>query len=352
MTSRERMRALLDGRPIDRLLCMPITMMFAADQIGVRFLDYSINHEVMVRGQSKVAADFGLDYVNTMSDPACEAFDCGATVKFYPDQPPAIDETDTLLSRKEVLAGLEMPQATKPGRMYNRINALKGYVERVGGEKWIEGWVEGPCAEGADLRGINALMTDFYDDPDFVNRLFGKIIEMELAFAKIQVDAGADAIGIGDAAASLVGPAIYDEFVWPYEKVLVDGIHDLGVPVRLHICGNTRRILEGMGRLGCDIVDIDFLVPLAEARAAMGPDQILLGNIDPVRVLRDGTPESVTAAIAACHRDAGPRYIVGAGCEVTRDTAPENLRALSNYAQCHAPDDFEDTPGVMPGAVG
>jgi MtaA/CmuA family methyltransferase len=195
-------------------------------------------------------------------------------------------------------------------------------------------------------------MTDFYDDPDFVRALFGKIIEMEIAFAKVQVEAGADAIGIGDAAASLVGPAIYNDFVWPYEKTLVDGIHALGVPVRLHICGNTRRILNGMGRLGCEIVDIDFLVPLSEARAAMGPDQILLGNIDPVRVLRDGTPQSVTAAIAACHKQAGPQYIVGAGCEVTRDTAPENLRALSDYASSHTPTEFEDTPGVMPGADG
>lgn len=344
VTSRERVRAILDGQPVDHLPCMPITMMFAADQIGVRFLDYSINHQHMVDGQAKVATDFGLDYVNTMSDPACEAFDCGATVKFYPDQPPAIDETAALLTRKDVLARLNMRSASAPGRMYNRINALRSFKKRVGTEKWVEGWVEGPCAEGADLRGINALMTDFYDDPEFVNRLFGWIVEMELEFAKIQVEAGADAIGIGDAAASLVGPAIYDEFVWPHEKKLVGGIHELGVPVRLHICGNTRRILGGMGRLGCEIVDIDFLVPLAEARAAMGPDQILLGNIDPVRVLRDGTPESVTAAIAACHRDAGPRYIVGAGCEVTRDTAPENLRALSQYALCHAPDQFEDTP--------
>jgi MtaA/CmuA family methyltransferase len=316
-------------------------MMFAADRIGVRFLDYSINHRHMVDGQVKVAKDFGIDHVNVMSDPAAEAFDCGATVKFYPDQPPAIDETNTLLSHKEALCAFQPPDPTKPGRMWNRVNALRTYKERVGAETWVEGWVEGPCAEAADLRGINTLMTDFYDDPDFVCDLFEVIVDMELRFAKVQVEAGADAIGIGDAAASLVGPAIYDEFVWPYEKKLVDGIHAMGAPVRLHICGNTRRILGGMGRLGCDIVDIDFLVPLSEARAAMEPHQVLLGNIDPVRVLRDGTPESITAAIAECHRHAGPRYIVGAGCEVTRDTAPENLMALSNYARSHRPDELD-----------
>ena len=140
-------------------------------------------------------------------------------------------------------------------------------------------------------------------------------------------------IGVGDAAASLVGPRIYEEFVWPYEKKLVEGIHAMGAKVRLHICGNTRRILDGMGRLGCDIVDLDFMVPISEARAAMGPNQVLLGNIDPVRALRNSTPERVTADIAECHRQAGARYIVGAGCEVPRDTPEANVRALTAYAR-------------------
>ena len=80
-----------------------------------------------------------------------------------------------------------------------------------------------------------------------------------------------DILGVGDAAASLVGPQIYEEFVLPYEKKLVDGLHALGTRVRLHICGNTRRILTGIGRLGCEIVDIDSMVPLDQARREIGP---------------------------------------------------------------------------------
>jgi uroporphyrinogen-III decarboxylase len=64
---------------------------------------------------------------------------------------------------------------------------------------------------------------------------------------------------------------------------------------------------------------------------------VLCGNIDPVRVLRDETPQAITAAIARCHQEAGPRYIVGAGCEVPRDTAEANLRTLGDYARSHQP---------------
>jgi len=336
VTSRDRVLAMMAGRPVDHLPCLPITMMFAAGQIGAKYRDYATDFRVLVEAQIRTAEAFAFDYVSVISDPGCEAADCGAAIKYFDDQPPAIDETQARLADKSAFQTLQVPDPLGGGRMTNRVRGVALFQERVGAEKAIEGWIEGPCAEAADLRGINALMTDFYDDPAFVRDLFEFIVEMELRFARAQVDAGIDLMGVGDAAASLVGPAIYEEFVWPCEKKLVDGLHQMGTRVRLHICGNTRRILEGMGRLGCEIVDLDFMVPLSEARAKMGSSQVLLGNLDPVRAVRGGTPESIAAALAECHRAAGPRYIVGAGCEVPRDTPPENVRAFAAYARAHS----------------
>ena len=337
MTSRERVLAHLAGRPVDRLPLMPITMMFACDQIGARYRDYCTDYRVMVEGQIRTAEAFGFDYVNSMSDPAREAADCGAVVEYFDQQPVALVEDQALLADKTRLASLKIPDPLGGGRMHNSLKGLALYKERVGKEMIVEGWVEGPVAEGADLRGINTLMLDFFDDPVFVRDLFAFVIEIELRFAREQLKVGADLIGVGDAAASLVGPDIYDEFVWPYEKKLVDGIHALGGKVRLHICGNTRRILEGMGKLGCEIVDLDSMAPMSEARQQMGPKTILLGNLNPVAVLRNGDAAGVTAAIAECHRQAGAPFIVGAGCEVPRDTPAENLRALCAYAHTHKP---------------
>jgi MtaA/CmuA family methyltransferase len=156
---------------------------------------------------------------------------------------------------------------------------------------------------------------------------------MEVEFARAQIEAGATLIGVGDAAASLIGPKLYVQFVLPCEQRLVAAIHELGVPVRLHICGNTKRIVESMGQTGADIVDLDFPTPLGHARRAMRPTQVLLGNIDPVRTLRDGTPESVEAALAECFEQAGSAYICGAGCEVPRGTPNENLEAMTRFAR-------------------
>ena len=336
MSGRERILAHLDGRAVDRLPLMPITMQFACDRIGAKYRDYETDYHVLVEGQMRVAEEFGFDYVNTMSDPAREASDCGAVVEFFENSPAALVEEQALLADKTKLTKLTIPDPLAGGRMHNGVKAVALFKEKLRGDKLIEGWIEGPIAEAADLRGINTVMLDFYDDPTFVRDLFEFVVEMELRFAKAQVEAGVDLIGVGAAAASLVGPQIYEEFVWPYEKKLIDGLHALGTPVRLHICGNTRFALEAIGWLGCDIVDLDFLSPIVEARARMGPKQIVLGNVNPVTVVRGGTPDAVFKAVAECHHEAGARYIIGAGCEIPRDTPAENVRALGEYARSAA----------------
>jgi MtaA/CmuA family methyltransferase len=333
MTGRERVFATIEGRQPDSIPLMPITMMFAAQQIGAKYRDYASDYRVLAEAQAATAEKFDFDYISVISDPAREAADLGAAIEWFDDQPPAIDEVNALLAEKSRLAGLRVLDPSQGARMSDRVRGVEALLERAGEDLLVEGWVEGPCAEASDLRGINRLMTDFFDDPGFVHDLFAFVVEQALLFAKAQIAAGAHIIGVGDAAASLVGPSIYEEHVLHYERRLVDGIHEAGGIVRLHICGKTRRLFHGMGSLGCEIVDLDWMAPIAEARAVMGPEQVLLGNLDPVAVLRAGAPDSVTAAARECHAAAGGRWIAGAGCEVARDTPEENLLALCEYAR-------------------
>ncbi len=333
MNGKERIEAFLRGHPTDRHPLMPITMMFAADRIGRSYRDYVCDHRVLVEGQLRVAEEFGFDHVSCISDPARESADLGAHVQWFDDQPPALVEEDSLLADKAVLSRLVIPDPSAGARMTDRVRAADLFHRHLRGEKWIEGWVEGPCALAADLRGLNRLLTDFPDDPLFVSDLLDFCVETALRFARPQIEAGADVIGVGDAAASLIGPRLYEEFIWKREKRLVEGIQGMGARVRLHICGRTRRLLPAMGRLGCDLIDLDYPAPLLAARSAMGPKQVLTGNIDPVSVLRHGTPEEIRNRLEECRRAAAPNWIVNAGCEVVRDTPLVNLEAMISFTR-------------------
>ena len=88
MTGRERVLAMMDHRPVDRIPFMPITMMFAADQIGVKYGEYVRDYRVLVEAQLRTAERFDIDHVSCISDPAREACDLGAHVRFFDDQRP------------------------------------------------------------------------------------------------------------------------------------------------------------------------------------------------------------------------------------------------------------------------
>jgi uroporphyrinogen-III decarboxylase len=53
-------------------------------------------------------------------------------------------------------------------------------------------------------------------------------VGVEIAFARAQVEAGADIIGLGDAVASQISPAMYRRFALPYEQRIFQAVHQMG----------------------------------------------------------------------------------------------------------------------------
>lgn len=331
MTPLERFHALLAGRPTDRLLAMPIFMIYAAQLEGVSYADYVRDYRVLARCQMRLVEEFGIDCVSCCSDPVRETADCGAELVYFDDSPP--HTTGFVLADKGALRGLRQPDPLGGGRMHDRVKACALFREQVGGQIPILGWIEGPMAEAADLRDMSMLMMDFYDDPGFVEDLFDWIVEMEIAFALAQIEAGADFIGLGDAAASLVSPDIYREHILPREQRIIAAIREAGAVTRLHICGRTTHLLPYFAQTGAEIVELDHICDVTHARELIGPSTVLMGNFDPVSELYSTTPETVLRACERSHRTLGAPYILAAGCEVPPGTPRENVEAMFEYAR-------------------
>lgn len=331
MTGLRRTLDFVEGKPVDRKPFHPIIMRWAARYAGVGYRDFCLNPQAKCDAMIRCAEDFDLDWVTVMSDPFCEASAFGLHIE-YP-------ENDLPIDRDGHLPDLAAASRIRPfdplehDRTAGRLREIREFKRRVGDRYFIVGWVEGPVAEYADLRGVSNAATDLLDAPEAVLQAIDVIVESSLAFVTHQVEAGAHAIGMGDAFCSQIGPVSYRKFAWEGERRIVDHIHSLGAKAKLHICGNTVELLPDMIRTGADMVDVDHLVPsMAEFVHLLGPHQVLSGSSDPVSIVRDGTPDDIMEDVRTCQRQASGRCIVSAGCEITPDTSEENLRAFREAA--------------------
>ena len=221
--------------------------------------------------------------------------------------------------------------------MHDRVKSIELMRAAAGPGMSIVGWIEGPLALAAELRGVNAIMLDFIDDPEFARDLLAFAADVAIAYAPVQIEAGADTMGMSDAAASLIGPALYAEFLWPEQMRVLQTLQRQFPDVirRLHMCGRTDPLLTRMRELPVDIYEIDFPADLARARAELGPERVIAGNVSTITDLFEGTPEKVYEACRRCHHTCGRYHIVSAGCEITRDTPVQNVHVLREYAQTH-----------------
>ncbi len=336
MNSYERMSERLQGREVDRPPNFDIMMVFAAHYIGQKLSKYYLDYRILCEANMAVLDAFDLDIVQAISDPYREAADFGVDIEFPDDGMPV--RRAPLLAVPEDLNKLPSAAIGFGRRMNDRLEAIRVFRKQVGGEVPIMGWVEGALAEANVLRGDVTLMLDFYHRPDWVHELLEVCVQTEIVFAKAQVDAGADIVGLGDAIASQISPEMYQQFALPYERRILDAVKEAGGKARLHICGDTTHLLHLMPESGADIIDIDWMVDMQEAAEAFGAIPVC-GNFDPVDVMLNGTPAEVKQATRQCIWDGGSRSISAAGCEIPDNTPEENLlaqaealRSCGNYS--------------------
>jgi uroporphyrinogen decarboxylase len=119
------------------------------------------------------------------------------------------------------------------------------------------------------------------------------------------------------ASCSLISPKIYRNFVFPYQKQVVDHFKEKKVGVGLHICGFITPILEDIVNTGITNLSIDAPTDLVKAVEATRKKAVLIGNVN-TNLFYSGTRQEMEQAIKDClavaPEDSG--FILSSGCEV------------------------------------
>ncbi len=198
----------------------------------------------------------------------------------------------------------------------------------------------GPWQHAAELYGVEPLIMATYDAPAWVHELLASLTQKKLQFIE-QSLAGAEfdlvEMGGGAASSTVISPKIFKEFCLPYDKELHNALHDIGHKLVYHTCGGMMAILDLIIENGCDASETlsppgvgGDAVP-QEIKRRIGDKVCLIGGMDQINLLTNGTPEQIRSETFRLFDALGPGggYILSASDHFFH--APvENLRAFAD----------------------
>ncbi len=333
LSAKERAIRFIQGKDVDRIPFHPLVMQYAATLTGVPFSQYCLDYKMQGKAMMEFGRTYGMGSVHPSGFAYCEAGAYGLEVAYPEDDCP--HHIGNLINDIEKDLHLIRPLDIENNEaMMNRVQGIKNYVECAGDEFFICGHCEGPLAEYTDLRGMTEGFMDLMDYPDEVKGAMSIIVQNAKRWMKMQIEAGAVCMSIGDAASSQIGEDLYIDFIKPFHKELVEYAHSLGAYSKLHICGNISAILPHLIEIGTNIIDVDCLVSdMSPFIDMLGENQVLCGNVDPVAVIERGTAEDIENAVKEVIRQGKNRCIISAGCEIPKITPIENYKAFYEAAK-------------------
>jgi uroporphyrinogen decarboxylase len=337
MNGKERILMTCRMEEPDRIPVMPITHYHSAALAGVTIRDFAQSGANMATAVLKGYERFGWDGFMLGCDVGVEGEALGGTVDFYDDAPPTA-RTFVLADSIDKLQDLKIPNPLKDGRMPVEIRATELCIQEVGDEVFVQPYTACPMTCASQIRGVQTLMLDILDRPDFVEELLDFTTEVVLAYGKALVDAGAHCVLLGAALCSpqFTPPPFYRDVILPRHQRLIAALKAYGAPsVDMHVCGNISSIVYHMVESGADMFDIDWQNDMGQLKQELYDTGITLrGNVNPA-LIQNGTPDEVYAESVKVIQSSGSGggVILGSGCDVAHGASHENLDMMLQASQ-------------------
>lgn len=186
--------------------------------------------------------------------------------------------------------------------------------------------------EGGPSRHHARTKAMMLSDPDAWHALLGKLADLTVAFLRVQLDAGVDAIQVFDSWAGTLSLADYRTYVLPHSARVFGRLASYGVPMT-HFGVGTAELLGAMSAAGATVVGVDWRTALTDAAGRVQPGTALQGNLDPAVLLAGwAVVERAARAVVDDGRravDAGAAgHIFNLGHGVLPETDPDILTEL------------------------
>jgi uroporphyrinogen decarboxylase len=216
---------------------------------------------------------------------------------------------------------------------------LQALRQEVGNEAAVLGFVGAPwtlaayAVEGKGSKTYSVIKGMAFSEPAILHQLLGKLADAIALYVRYQIDSGAQVVQMFDSWAGQLSPQDYETFALPYQERVVRQVKEThpDTPLILLVSGSAG-VLERMPKSGVDIVSVDWTVDMAEARARLGWDVKVQGNMDPGVLF--GSQEFIRDRILDNIRKAGNKgHIFNLGHGVLPGTPEDNVRFFFETAK-------------------
>jgi len=332
--ARDDILTLLAGRPIGRLPVfggLPSLTAAGLQAAGLHLGETHTDASRMARAAASTFELFGYESAVAPFDLCIEAEALGAGVDFLADgegfMAPVVSRPLAVGQLRP--DGPEIAGLSQAGRVPLVADAIRRLKAGVGQHIVIGAWIPGPFTLSWQMFGAEACLAEMVEGKDvagWLEALAGALSRV----GQVYREAGADFLTIHDMGGSpqVVGPRSFRRWVQPALARLCAALPG---PVVISMCGDTNSVVEDLLECGASALNVDQRNVLARTRSLTAGRALLFGNLDPVGVLSQGTPELVTETVRAIGR-AGVDA-VWPGCDLWPEIPPENFQALMAAAR-------------------
>lgn len=321
---------ILDGRT---RVAMPIMTHPGIEYIGKSVREAVSNGEVHFEAIRAVVERFDVAACTAIMDLTVEAEAFGAKVDFPEEEVPRV--TGRLVCDDVSVRALQVPDLNR-GRLPEYLKANRMAVACFKDRPVFAGCI-GPFSLAGRLFGMSEIMVEIYMEPDTIRMLLEKCAELIRRYCRELKRAGVAGIIMAEPAAGLLSDEdcrLYSTF---YVRRMVEELQDENFSFILHNCGNSGQCTRAMVESGAAALHFGNAVDLVSALKECPEDVLVMGNIDPVGVFKQGTPEYVyretRALLSETHSYAN--FVLSSGCDLPSSVPEENIRrfyrALADY---------------------
>lgn len=319
----EWMEKLLNSRV---RISIPIMTHPGIEMIGKRVVDAVRDGEIHAQAICRLAEVYPTVATTAIMDLTLEAEAFGCRIEFQEDDMPHI--LGRLLTSAQDIERLQVPDLSD-GRIGEYLKANKLTVER-GLDKPVLAGAIGPFSLTGRLYDVSEIMMSCYLEPDAVHLLLRKCTDFILAYCRELKAVGCSGVVIAEPAAGLLSNDDCLEFSSEYVRRLVTELQDDTFMIVLHNCGNRGHCTEAMLSTGANAFHFGNAIDLVETLKVCPKDKLILGNVDPVGVMKLMNPGEIHAFVTHLLESTAEfeNYILSTGCDLPPHVPTAHIEAF------------------------